>query len=1203
VKSVLGEGGMGVVYEAFDQQRGHRVALKTVREPGPETIYRLKREFRTLADISHPNIVQLFDLVVGEGSVSYSMEVVDGVDLVSYCRRGGALHAGTSLAYDGDLDATPVPTRCFDEARLRACLRQLASGLCRLHAAGLVHRDIKPSNALVTREGRVVVLDLGLAASRIASDKDSMQGLVGTIAYMAPEQAAEIADVGPAADWYSVGAMLYEVLTGQLPHDGGLMEVLVAKRSVDPPRPSTIALGVPADLDDLCMALLARAPADRPDDAAVVARVEGAVVRRSDRDLPSTSNFTGRAAELEALDAAVATVVSGTPTLVWARGPSGIGKSALIGEALSRISARTPDAVILRGRCYEQELVPFKAIDGLIDGLSRLWRRMNDGDAAAILPRNVGALQRLFPVLARVPVVAEAPSGAESRDPLEMRARAFAALRELLQRLADRRLVVLFLDDLQWVDADTLLLLEELLRPPEPPRVLVVVSTRSESPNPGLEAVIGRMGVAVTRLDLEPLTDADARQLVIRLLGDRGAGLAERVVREAAGIPFFLGELVRYLQTAGDDIGALAIGDVVRRRISLLPASARRLLELIAVAGEPLTLRELAAAARLAAEQVGRDVRALRVDHLVRAPGGHGDERVECYHDRIRSAILESMDAAARRNDHRALATALGNDASPFRLARHWAGAGDAPRAAVAAWRAADRAMSTFEFETACELYRMSLELGEHGDAERRELQVALAGALLNAGRSAQAAEMFLAAADGPDPMQRLELRRRSAEHFLNAGLIERGVEVLRGVLAEIDEDLPRSPRRVVALFAWNHLRLLVGGLGWRSRDPSQIPPRELLRLDCYISIGLSLGVVDTMTAAMYQAKGLVTALRLGEPARVFRILTLYTIFLLSLGGRSARRGQHGIARCAEVAAATGDPFQLAYVDTVRGFGEYFAGRYESADRHLADAERRYQEETTGTTAELNHARVFRCHVLRAQGRFKDLRARCDEYMRDAHRRGDQYVKSTLHRAFALIFLADDDVDGARQALAAAWWSPPEKGFHLQHWYAVRAQVEVALYTGAIDVAELVPQLAQLRGSRLVRVQTVRVEAEWLQMRIALAAGEGGTPWSAARTSAQLRSEGLPNSEVLADLGSAALAAGQERIDLLDRVARRAEELAMYGCALAARWRLAEARNDAAALEAARTQFAAHGVIRPERMVEVLAPGFGSEYPRSHARR
>jgi eukaryotic-like serine/threonine-protein kinase len=1217
ITALLGEGGMGVVYDAVDEQRGHRVALKTLKQAGPEALYRLKREFRALADISHPNLVQLYDLVVGARGVSYSMEVVEGLDFVAYCqggrrrapsRRDDTISNETTVPehdqVDGDEatlvrgdEATAIagaPIARFDEGRLRRALPQLVAALRALHDAGLVHRDVKPSNALVTDAGRVVLLDLGLAASRESIARESLQGLVGTVAYMSPEQAAETADVGPASDWYAVGAMLYETLTGRLPHAGKFVEVLVAKRSRLPDRPAAVVAGVPPDLDELCMRLLAIDPAERPS-AAEVADAVGLVDReRTGRsELTLAPRFTGRGEELGVLDEAVTAVAAGRAALAWVRGPSGIGKSALIAELLDRVQARRPDAVILRGRCYEQELVPFKAVDGLIDGLSRVWRRLPEPEAAAILPRAAAALQRLFPVLARVPVVADAPPSGESRDPVEARARAFGALREALQRLADRRLVVLFLDDLQWADVDTLHLLADLLRAPDPPRLLLVVSSRSEAPARGLEEAIARMDVEVTRLDLGPLRHDDARRLVAGMLGEAPAVVVERLVREAGGSPFFLGELVRYLQTTGGDVGAVAIGDVVRNRLALLPASARRLLELVAIAGEPLRLRELAAAAGIDAEQVARDVRVLRVDHLVRAPGGRGDERVEPYHDRIRAAIIDGIDADGRRRHHRALALALGSEASPARLARHWAGAGDRPRAAGYARRAADRAIATFDFAAACDLYRMALELGDHDEASRRDLQILLGGALRDAGRGPEAAEQFVAAAAGAEPLQGLELRRRAAEQLLAAGLIERGIEALRAVLAEIDEDLPASDRQALRSFVWSYLRLRLGSLRWKARDPSRIPPRDLFRLDCYITLGLTLGMVDTMTGAMYQAKGLVTALRLGEPSRIFRIMSLYTIFLMAQGGRSLRRGLRMLARCAAIADEGQDGYQHAMIDGLRGFAGYFTGDFAGGAARLVAAEQRFLADTAGTFSEVSSVRIMGCQCLRYRGDLAALRTRFDELVRDAEQRGDQYVKTTMHRAFNVRFLADDDLAGARAGLAAAWWSPPDQGIHLQHWYEVRALAELALYAGDVDPGELAARLQVIAASRLTRVQTVRAEARWVRMRLALAFPGAG--WDARREIAGLAGERVPYAAVWAALGRAALAPGEAQPAALAAAADLADRHGMLACAHAARWRLGQVRGDAegAALVAAAGEgLTGLGCARPERMLEVLAPGF-----------
>ena len=269
----LGHGGMGVVYRAFDEKRGVAVALKTVKRADSTAILRFKQEFRALADVSHPNLVALHELTADGPSWFFTMEFVEGVDFLSFVRSGTdrpapvpetnedlgppspSLTGVGRSAKDAIGDTEPVdPKRVRGVpasnligdsslspavlARLRIALRQLAEGVAALHEAGKLHRDLKSSNVLVTRQGRLVILDFGLAAELGPSGlhQSLVPYVLGTSSYMAPEQAAG-QPVSPASDWYSLGSMLYEVLTGHPPFLGRPHDVLMDKQRFEAARP------------------------------------------------------------------------------------------------------------------------------------------------------------------------------------------------------------------------------------------------------------------------------------------------------------------------------------------------------------------------------------------------------------------------------------------------------------------------------------------------------------------------------------------------------------------------------------------------------------------------------------------------------------------------------------------------------------------------------------------------------------------------------------------------------------------------------------------------------------------------------------------------------------------------------------------------------------------------------------------------------
>src|SRR5207237_4687379 len=177
--------------------------------------------------------------------------------------------------------------------------------------------------------------------------------------------------------------------------------------------------------------------------------------------------FVGRAAEQAELRRAFDDSRGGRGVILFVHGESGVGKSALVRRFLDEIDA---DGVVLAGRCYEREEVPFKAFDGLVDALSRHLSHLDPVVAALLLPRDAALLAKVFPVLRRVPAMTEVvESKIKVPNPQEVRTRAFAALRELFSRLTERSPLTLFVDDFQWADADSLALLRDLMHPPDAP--------------------------------------------------------------------------------------------------------------------------------------------------------------------------------------------------------------------------------------------------------------------------------------------------------------------------------------------------------------------------------------------------------------------------------------------------------------------------------------------------------------------------------------------------------------------------------------------------------------------------------------------------------------------------------------------------------------------------------------------------------------
>ncbi len=497
VRRCLGRGAMGYVYAVEDRERQREVALKTLRLRSPEAAYALKQEFRALSDITHENLVRLHELFVDGEDAFFTMELIDGVP--------------------------------FDQASVRALpelLPQLVAALQTLHDSGKLHRDVKPANVLVERSGRLVVLDFGLVLdrSRAPDPREAAAGhLIGTPRYMAPEVLGW-GVASEASDWFSVGVMLFETLTGQLLDEGAVSRL---SRRGPPPPPSSRGSDICADFDEMCQALLESDPDERAtgDD---VLRLLG-LQSMSTRSLHlSSSHLVGRGRQLKALEAAYARHrQSHLPLAVTVSGPSGMGKTVLLRHFVDTLTANGAGApLVFWGQCHEQEAISHKAFDELVDAIGLHWLELPaEAVFELVRPEEATHLLRLFPSLARVPCLAPLAGDEALADPRALRKQAYEALRSVLMRMSHARQLIIAVDDLQWGDLDSARLFYELFAGPEPPDCFLLLSYRSNEVESSvcLQTLLSGARcladvIEVEQLSVAELNDVEARELARTLL-------------------------------------------------------------------------------------------------------------------------------------------------------------------------------------------------------------------------------------------------------------------------------------------------------------------------------------------------------------------------------------------------------------------------------------------------------------------------------------------------------------------------------------------------------------------------------------------------------------------------------------------------------------------------------------------------------------
>ena len=661
IQTHLGTGGMGEVYRVLDLEQSQACALKILNTMMDQKAAhrRFHREFQVLNRFQHPRLVRTYTWSFAEERPYFTMEYLPGKTLEKVIADHALLGQ-------------------FRASHFFALVQQLTEGLAYIHAQGAVHRDLKPSNIMVleTEEGiETTILDMGLAKLRHLHSASITQtgAAIGTAEYMSPEQGKGLW-VDHRSDLYSLGIILYEMLTGTPPFSGqNPISVIMKHIREIPPSMGEINIAVPDAIQQIVLKLLAKEPVDRFQSAEEVLRAlpsEFVLPDDEQRDIHRKvmrPQFVGRESEMKTLRTMLRDVQAGEQCVVLISGEAGVGKSRLIEELLG--DALIHDFLCLKGAGQEEGGQIYGALISAFQGT--------------------------------VDLVTELPDSVESDK--------FSVMEhwlQLLKSLRQKQPIVLCLEDIQWLDELTLEFLQYALRDPEPCPFLLCLTCQGSNLEPlseEIENFIHSNAFAkAIRIQLKNLPKKEVAYLAASMLGERSIppDALQTLFRETGGLPLFVVEAVRTLVNAevvrqnvfGDwqwgefpeTLLSDDISEILHRRIVALPAVQQRVLEYACVFLSDFSFELLATIWR------GDELELLDVlDELI-AEGlltacGEDEDQYRFSQALCRRAIYDRMQNVRRRLLHREIGNALEEteDAEELteELADHFAAAGEQDKA------------------------------------------------------------------------------------------------------------------------------------------------------------------------------------------------------------------------------------------------------------------------------------------------------------------------------------------------------------------------------------------------------------------------------------------------------------------------------------------------------------------------------------------
>ncbi len=685
---------------------------------------------------------------------------------------------------------------------------------------------------------------------------------------------------------------------------------------------------------------------------------------------------------------------------------------------------------------------------------------------------------------------------------------------------------------------------------------------------------------------------------------------AEDVARESGGNPFWIGELARYLveEEVSSD-APLQLSDVIDDRLAHLSTAQRSLVEVLAVAGDPIPVALAVTAAGVSPEEGAKAAHYLKVHHLSRRAGGEASEHLLPYHDRLRERVLGLLPSERLAYLHRALALAFESAevAEPGRVARHWHGAGEPARAAPFALEAADRAAAALAFDRAATLLREYIALRD-GEVDTRTW-LNLGDALANTGHAPESAEAYLQAAELASGEAALEARQLAAHQLLISGRLEQGRAVAFGVLSSVGIRPPRGP--VSTIFGILKTRIALRGFTERadlwnggSRDA-----RSRIKNDAVHAAAIGLAMIDIVTASHFAGLDTLLATEANDLRRSLRAILLYSGIYSAESHRNWPRVDSYLSVVRRRLPDVGEDALAGSSLLIEGIHRYLMGEWRDALPFFESSEELLRTRCQNVEWYLRTAELYRVYTLCLVGQVKAASELVPDYLKVAIGRGNLYAATNLRLGFSnLRWLACDQPETASENATSAIEGWPQSGATTQLFFYILGEAQRSAYAPMSPRSEeaLDSQIAVVERSLLTRCEFLICHARHAAATalIARARREDWSPRSklvrAARRRARILSR-LRRPWVAACAASlrAGLAAAQGDLDTaLDELSRCEagfEGWGMHLYAMAARrcrGRLVGGDEGAELIAEVDAWMHDQGVVRPDRMANAFVAGF-----------